>query len=45
MASGITPIMNFDLCLHGSLLSMDVKVFVLYQDLAFLDVLNHDSIV
>jgi hypothetical protein len=29
---------NFDLCLHESFLSMDVKVFVLYQDLAFLNV-------
>ncbi len=45
MVSGIALVVNFDLRLHGSLLSMDVKVFVLYQDLAFLDVLNLDSIV
>jgi hypothetical protein len=37
MVSGVTPIVNFDLCLHGLLFSMHVKVFVLYQDLAFLN--------
>jgi hypothetical protein len=46
VVNDVVQVVNFDLCLHGSFFSANVIFLMLiYQGLAFVYVLNYDSII